>query len=1047
MASYKLTRHCWRLLFVIIPVAFHFPSVFAQRLNTTIIPKFYSLNDGLSDRLVTNIVSSKDGFIWMATSNGLNKFDGYEFVVFNDDFNNPNHISGNNIDRLFLSKGGKLLITYRNKLSFFDLLDPYTHRTLKVDLSSPESGIKGIVRQVTTNQNGEILVLTTNQEGAFLHLYENKNHFKVLFELKETRKKQSVAASILQLQNGKYLLNDSEKGLRLVNVRGNVIKTFREEDFISNLIIERHSESPNFIYKDQKGRVWLSSTRHPGVFLFSEKDNKFKLYEKLPPAHHYSYVWEDKQGNLLFAQTTGDGNYPDVQNLYCLDSNDILVDFSHLVALGPRIITMYSEDFYKTIVMAIDSGVKIAQNSFYQIKTFLAAPIGNDQRSHVMRGIDGNKEKVYFLEEGGQWYALDLKTDQLDTLQLIDSQTGNPVESDCALDIHLDKEGFLWGISCNNLEEGQLHKYDPTTGLAETFRFNQKFRAFTQSRDGTFWILSESSNNENNHLVSFHPNICEFKIYKDNKGKNPLQDYTPYYITESRDGLLWLGTGNGLIKVDPQKKIPSKIYQTQPNKEGEGLRSNTIYLIYEDSKSLLWIGTTNGLSVLHPKTEEIYTISQRQGLVNNTVCGIVPDENGNFWISTFNGLSYYDCENEQFHNYFQVDGLSSNEFNRFSFYRDMKGRYYFGTVNGINAFYSKDMLTGETIPKISVTKIVRYNTKKDSVFVQYDHLNPIEPIKISPYDAYFQLHFMLPKYSDPDRNQFSIWLENYEKGWVYLGNTSSIRYNSLPPGNYTLHIKGADANGNWSSEILKIPITVRKIFYRTAWFWLLVIATLSGIAYLAFRYQWEQKLQVERFRTKLSSDLHDELSGLLSGIAMQTDMLQMMNQDETTKSRLRHIGEVSRKAMSKMSDVIWSIDSRKDKMGDLLLRMREHADDILLPLNVQYTFEERKIDPSHKIPPTIRQELYLIFKESINNIAKHSNANQVNILLQNMDGHFLMEIEDNGKGIAKPHNGKTTHHSGQGLSNIKMRARRINAKVEILKNQGYTISLKMRRFA
>ncbi|MBK7873421.1 MAG: hypothetical protein IPJ74_23540 [Saprospiraceae bacterium] len=664
-----------------------------------------------------------------------------------------------------------------------------------------------------------------------------------------------------------------------------------------------------------------------------------------------------------------------------------------------------------------------------------------------MRGIDGNKEKVYFVEEGGGWYALDLQTDRLDTLELIDYQTNNPVENDCVLDIHLDQKGFLWGISCNNLQEGQLHKIDPQTGLTETFRFKQRFRAFTQSRNGIFWLLGESNNGDDNQLVSFNPDNQQFKSYSNNKGKSPLEDFTPFYITESKDGWLWIGTNNGLIKVDPQKKSTSKIYQTQPDDEGKGLRSNTIYLIFEDKDGLLWLGTTNGLSVLNPENDHIYTIDQKSGLVNNTVCGIIPDEKDNFWISTFNGLSYYDRDKKEFHNYFHVDGLSNDEFNRFSFYRDVKGRYYFGTVNGINAFHANDLLTGEIIPNIAITKIVRYNTRKDSVFVQYDRLNPIESIKISPYDAYFQLHFMLPKYSDPDRNQFRIWLENYEKDWIYLGNTSYIRYNSLPPGNYTLHIEGADANGNWSAEALKIPITVKKIFYRTAWFWLLIIGVLSGIAYIAFRYQWEQKLQMERFRTKLSSDLHDELSGLLSGIAMQTDMLQMMDQDETTKSRLRHIGEVSRKAMSKMSDVIWSIDSRKDKMGDLLLRMREHADDILLPLNVQYTFEERRIDPSHKIPPTIRQELYLIFKESINNIAKHSNANRVNIMLQNNDGQFLMEIEDNGKGVAKALNGKAIHHSGQGLSNIKMRARRINAKVEILKNQGYTVSLKMRKFA
>ncbi|MBK7873422.1 MAG: hypothetical protein IPJ74_23545 [Saprospiraceae bacterium] len=333
MASCKLTQQYWRHFFAFILLIFSCSAVFSQRLNTTIIPKFYSVNDGLSDRLVTDIVQSRDGFIWLATYNGLNKFDGYEFVVFNDDFNNPNRISNSNIEKLLLSKDEKLLITYQNKISYFDLLDPYTHLVTKVNLSNPENGIKGIVRQISTNKKGDILVLATTQKGTFLHLYTSDNQFKTLFEIQEERKKQSVAASILQLRNGNYLLNDSEKGLRLVSASGKIIKTFYEKDFSVELSKETYPGVPVFMHEDQKGRVWLSFGQHTGVFLFSEKDNTFQIYSRLPSIQNYSQLWEDQQGNLLFAHATGNGNYPDIQNLYCLQSNGILVDFSHLVAL------------------------------------------------------------------------------------------------------------------------------------------------------------------------------------------------------------------------------------------------------------------------------------------------------------------------------------------------------------------------------------------------------------------------------------------------------------------------------------------------------------------------------------------------------------------------------------------------------------------------------------------------------------------------------------------------------------------------------------------
>ena len=180
---------------------------------------------------------------------------------------------------------------------------------------------------------------------------------------------------------------------------------------------------------------------------------------------------------------------------------------------------------------------------------------------------------------------------------------------------------------------------------------------------------------------------------------------------------------------------------------------------------------------------------------------------------------------------------------------------------------------------------------------------------------------------------------------------------------------------------------------------------------------------------------------------MQSDVLQMQVADSKSKERLNQIAEVSRRAMSKMSDVIWSIDSRKDKVEDLLHRMREHADEMLIPLNIVYQMHISKLERQKKIPATLRQDLYFIFKEAINNVAKHSSANKVNITFKNDGAEFLMIIKDNGKPSALKDrvNGKK---SGQGLANLAMRAQRIKAELDIDKGEeGYTIRLKRKKFA
>ncbi len=314
---------------------------------------------------------------------------------------------------------------------------------------------------------------------------------------------------------------------------------------------------------------------------------------------------------------------------------------------------------------------------------------------------------------------------------------------------------------------------------------------------------------------------------------------------------------------------------------------------------------------------------------------------------------------------------------------------------------------------------------------------------IGPYDANFSFDFSLPIYDNSNKNQFKYFMENYDKDWISAGTNHSSRYNKLPAGKYIFHVMGSDPNGNWSKESRQIKIVVKQIFYKKWPFILFMILLMALAVYLIFQYQMEQKLNVERLRARLSSDLHDELSGLLTGIAMQTDMLSVGVTENKLKERLKKIGADSRSALSRMNDVIWSVDSRKDKMEELVIRMREHADEILLPLEISYNISTNKIDLNQKMRGRIRQDLYFIYKEIINNVAKHSHASHVNIDLRNNGQIFKLTVSDNGQGLG---NGKAAPKSGQGMKNLKMRARHLNAQLTFLEEKGFTVILSMDKF-
>lgn len=1009
--------------------------------SLTLDAEYYSLNEGLSDRTVTDILQSRFGFIWIATANGLNKFDGYDFTIYNNYANTEkkNRISSSNIEEIAETKTGEILILYKNNILFFDLLDPRTNELTKIRLTL-EKGIKGIVRDVNVNRKGEIQVLTTNQDGTFIFQYVGDGLFEELFFYPESHQQRLFSISFIQLQSGPFFINDSEKGLRLFGLDGELVKAFESSDFEGRDGTVVYPGQANFLHEDVGGRVWFALYNSPGVFLYDPGARGFERPPSVPETELIFKMWEDSKGNVLLAQTPALTINPPVSKLYCVTLGGDTFDFSHLLGIGNLIIAAHSEDFFKTIFFGVDTGLKIVQNNRSKVTTFLAKNVGSDRRGAVIRGIEGDgKGRIFFAREVDHWYILHTKYDNIDTINLRNDETGEILDFSCSLDIEYDhSRNELWGISCMDSRYGQLHRYQLDSCTTTTYQYDYKINAFIRDKSGVFWLGCQIGAQEG-QLVTFDPETEQFETYSTKEGENPLKEAIPHFMLEGKDGKLWVGTESGLYRLD-RKRDEVEVFKVDNEDKDKSLSDNTVYVIHEDEKGKIWMGTKNGLNRLDPLTGKVDVYDKSDGLASNTVCGILPGGQGNFWISTYNGLSYFNPELKTFKTFYQLDGFSNDEFNRFSYYQDEKGRLYFGGVNGLNAFYPEDLLILENNPPVVLTKFTRFDSKTDSLIVQETGLHDLKEITISPYDTYFQFHFALPNYTRPQRNQFKAWLEGYENQSTYLGNTPTLRYNSLPPGNYTLHLQGADPNGNWSQE-LSIDIHVDQIFYKTWWFFLIVVAVIGLILYLLFQYQLDQRLRVERFRTKLSSDLHDEVSGLLSGIAMQTDVLQMMAKDKESKSRLKTIGEVSRKAMSKMNDVIWSIDSRKDKVEDLISRMREHADDILLPMNIRYEFKLGKLDRTHRMTVTNRQNLYFIYKEAINNIAKHSNASEVEIRMGNEGPYFELLIRDNGSG-----NGKHSSKSGMGLSNIKMRAQRIKANLDIQTEKGYHIFLKMKRF-
>jgi signal transduction histidine kinase len=231
----------------------------------------------------------------------------------------------------------------------------------------------------------------------------------------------------------------------------------------------------------------------------------------------------------------------------------------------------------------------------------------------------------------------------------------------------------------------------------------------------------------------------------------------------------------------------------------------------------------------------------------------------------------------------------------------------------------------------------------------------------------------------------------------------------------------------WNEQGAFVKIIITPPFWKTAWFRLFVMLAVAGLIYLIYRYRINRLLELERMRIQIASDLHDDIGSTLTKIAVYSETIQTTGEKTKVKESSRKIGEMSREIITTLSDIVWSIDARNDSVGDLIDRMRDFLDTAFPPGSIQIDFQTKGLSFQQKINQTLRQNIYLIFKEAVNNAAKHSQASQIRIHLTNGEGKFRMEIGDNGIGIDVAQE-RSGHH---GLANMKLRAARIGGDLRI----------------
>jgi signal transduction histidine kinase/DNA-binding response OmpR family regulator/ligand-binding sensor domain-containing protein len=960
----------------------------AQRLPN---PEVITIDDGLCFRHVNSIVQDKNGLMWFGTANGLSRYDGYRFVNFGKGPSKDNYFPA-----LDFAPGGAV---FPNDSTLWTIADFQLWATNIRTLSTKKvPGIKGRVLKMTPGKNKDIWLVSDNEINQFLWRYTDENGFEKISSVPHLR----LDNSSIQIDTfGGIWWSTTTKGLQQFSPDGKWLdETKIDSTFWSGTTLYHNdffidSRNRFFIYSknpDDDQQLWLydPDTKTKEVLLRGMEEFNFTAAE-------------DSWGNVWFSKEDG---------LIQLKPYGSIIDYTQpaLLALDFKNILCIFEDSKNTLWVATDGGLlkfPIGQPFFDAIFSKNNVGWGN-----AMRGISQNsKGDIFFLHESdtGGVYCLMKEEEKLKKahLGMIERDLQHTLSGAKYLAFD-EKRNCLWTMTTS------LLKIDWTNQKIKSYpsiSFNREYSTFNPLEilpDGRLLV-----GNTLDKLCIFDPESGRVKKIFENNSQSYFRIYPKVLLADKNDRI-WVGTHDQGLYLFNLNGDLLKHYNTEST---PSISNNHVVCLYLDEKRTgLWAGTLGGgLCYIDANSENIRVFNKKSGLPDNNIVSIL-GEGDNLWIGTYNGLSSFHKKENSFRNFFVEDGLTHNEFNFASAYKDTDGQMYFGGLNGIISFHPKNLIQQELNPPLQLTRFLKYDQDSDSLFNVPLSGNSNEVFEISPDISYFSVEWTLPNYFNPDKNQYFSWMEGLEQDWSFLGNTPSIRFNKLPPGEYVLHLKGKDSRGNWSEQPLELKINVLTPWWKKWWaLGLYFIVAIAGVTLIRKRelgrillqneLEKEQKeaqkqAELEQAKTRFFANLSHELRTPLTVILGMSEKIQEPN---NAKSLIQRSGRNLLRLVNQMLDF--------SKIGAGQLHLNLQSGNLVafigyLVENYHYLADHKKVQLTFE--PTMEQLAMEYDKEKIQHIVSNllSNAikftpkgGEVVLSLTLSEPMVCIEVRDNGIGI------------------------------------------------
>ena len=986
--------------------------------QSTIQFNHYTVEQGLSDNFVIDIAQDDNGFIWLATTNGLNRFDGVQFKNFFRT-GSGQQIPDNFISHIRKWKDHSLVIATSNGLGIMNTQNGQC-QTIRIPSQ------KELVRQTNFI---EILEVTINNEivaGTRTGVYVFNSSLQLVAKLEAGYKPGDIGTkrflfgtNINPLNNGDVLVATTT-GLHFYDYQKKMFLPISKHRNPYYRKLESHlSQYPhhasgldqhnNFFcidYADSKNQIFVFD-------LLSGKTNVSQLPFNLAKEVNSATLFSFHNDSLLSINTATGG-------FYLLNYNPVSLEVNCIPEkiLPDCLANKLMLDAEKRWWACAHDGLYSQSLAKQQFKN---KDITNylDTKSPV-EGIMSiyHHEDKYYIGLGsvnGGIIVLD-ETDQL--IRKIDLSIIHP---GCNMNWSIEKWnedtlaiGTQAGIVLLNTGNYSLSRVN-YPGWPSVANENPVTLNYTD-RHGTRWIGLGNTNG----VLAYYAKTGTWKHFSPRAKDAVFKLRYPTQIAEDKNGNIWMmHKGEGLTRWNYQKQTFDTLIRRL---DGITADENDFNCLASDDKGNLWIYLYNhGIIRWNSEKNQFQRYSWQSDWQSEYIQALYTGIPGQLWMIFRQSLSVMNVNSGAVKTFTKTNGLPDYTATGYKLYYDtLTQNLMLGFTNSFIRFNPREVFRTGDAKKMFITGITVLN---DSL-----QTDPEKTTRLKFSQNDLAIHFSAINYENGKQNIYEYrLLENENTPWINIGHQQSINLNNLPPGEYTFQVRLSSPIVSNNQKIASTTIIITPPFYRTWWFYTLCVVVLAVAFYILYRIRIQQLLQMQQVRNRISSDLHDDIGARLTNI----QILSALSEQQLAKPELagvylhRIVNEVQTSGEA-LDDIVWSINSKNDSGEDLAARMRRYAAEIFEGVHLQCTMNMNDNTSDIKLSMEKRRDLYLVFKEALNNILKHSQASAVTIELQASDNTLLMDITDNGKGfdVNQPDN-------GNGLKNIKRRIEKWKGKAII----------------